>query len=157
MSDEPFDPFGEGARLWQETDDDMGFVREVEEESRMGQHPVFIDQRQDEILFAARGWHAQNCRPARIGRQYVNCGMRRGEPVQRRKIRANPLEDTRANVRTVSAFAMESATCPARTDDPPTSRDRNRSMMPPVMSVVTLTAVIEAPNPAHSSSTPGTT
>ncbi len=30
-------------------------------------------------------------------------------------------------------------------------------MMPPVMSVVTLTAVIEAPNPAQSSSTPGTT
>ena len=30
-------------------------------------------------------------------------------------------------------------------------------MIPPVMSVVTLTAVVAAPNPAHSSSTPGTT
>ena len=30
-------------------------------------------------------------------------------------------------------------------------------MMPPVMSVATLTAVVAAPNPAQSSRTPGTT
>ena len=35
--------------------------------------------------------------------------------------------------------------------------DRNRSMMPPVMSWLTLTAVVAAPKPAQSRMTPGTT
>ena len=47
------------------------------------------------------------------------------------------------------------ATWPARTAAPPTSSERNRSMMPPVMSLVTLTAVFAEPNPAHSNITPG--
>ena len=48
-------------------------------------------------------------------------------------------------------------TCPASTAVPGTSSDRNRSMMPPVMSWQTVTAVVEAPVTAHSSRTPGTT
>jgi hypothetical protein len=52
---------------------------------------------------------------------------------------------------------MLAATCPASTEAPATSMDRKRSMIPPVMSLLTVTAVIEAPNPALSSSTPGTT
>jgi hypothetical protein len=37
------------------------------------------------------------------------------------------------------------------------SIERNRSMTPVVMSWLTLTAVMEAPKPAHSNRTPGTT
>jgi hypothetical protein len=37
------------------------------------------------------------------------------------------------------------------------SGDWNRSMIPPVMSWVMLTAVVDAPKPAHSRMTPGTT
>ena len=48
-------------------------------------------------------------------------------------------------------------TCPDRIAGPGTFRDRNRSMMPPVMSRQTVTAVMAAPVTAHSSSTPGTT
>jgi hypothetical protein len=71
----------------------------------------------------------------------------------------NPIRKATPNTSTVEARLRTTlaATCPARTDAPATSMDRNRSMMPPVMSAVTPTAVIEAPNPAHSSSTPGTT
>ena len=47
-------------------------------------------------------------------------------------------------------------TWPARTALPETLSDLNLSMMPPVMSWLTLTAVLAAPNPAHSSRTPGT-
>src|SRR6266498_4420974 len=49
------------------------------------------------------------------------------------------------------------ATCPPSTAAPRTSSDRNRSMIPLVMSFVTTTAVSEAPNDAHSMITPGTT
>jgi hypothetical protein len=52
---------------------------------------------------------------------------------------------------------MLATTCPASTEAPATSIDRNRSMIPPVMSLLTVTAVIEAPKPALSSRTPGTT
>jgi hypothetical protein len=71
----------------------------------------------------------------------------------------NPIRKATPNTSTVEARLRTTlaATCPARTDAPATSMDRNRSMTPPVMSLVTPTAVIEAPNPAHSSSTPGTT
>ena len=71
----------------------------------------------------------------------------------------NPIRKATPNTSTVEARLRTTlaATCPARMAGPVTSIDRKRSMMPPVMSVVTLTAVIEAPNPAHSSSTPGTT
>lgn len=49
------------------------------------------------------------------------------------------------------------ATWPARIGVPPMSSDRKRSTMPPVMSWVTVTAVLAEPKPAHSSITPGTT
>ncbi len=64
-----------------------------------------------------------------------------------------------ANTRTVEAALRITlaATCPDSTAAPPMSIERNRSMMPPVMSWLTLTAVIDAPNPAQSSKTPGTT
>ncbi len=48
-------------------------------------------------------------------------------------------------------------TCPASTEVPDTSSERNRSMMPPVMSWQTVTEVVAAPVTAHSSSTPGAT
>jgi hypothetical protein len=38
--------------------------------------------------------------------------------------------------------AMLATTCPVRTATPPMSMDRNRSMMPPCMSWVTVTAVV---------------
>ena len=41
--------------------------------------------------------------------------------------------------------ATLAVTCPARTAAPPTSSDRKRSTIPPVMSWATLTAVIDAP------------
>ena len=53
--------------------------------------------------------------------------------------------------------ATLAATCPASTDAPPMSIDRNRSMMPPVMSRLTDTAVLVEPTAVHSSRTPGTT
>ena len=70
-----------------------------------------------------------------------------------------PIRNATPNTSTVEARLRTTlaATWPARTDAPATSRDRNRSMIPPVMSVVTLTAVVAAPNPALSSTTPGTT
>jgi hypothetical protein len=49
------------------------------------------------------------------------------------------------------------ATWPASTAPPRTSIDRNRSTMPPFMSWLTVTAVVAAPEPAHSRMTPGTT
>src|SRR5215218_3423375 len=83
----------------------------------------------------------------------------RGQPVQRpgagpEADRERHREDQhgRGDLRTTLA-----ATCPARIDAPATSRDRNRSMIPPVRSVVTPTAVVAAPNPALNSTTPGTT
>ena len=48
-------------------------------------------------------------------------------------------------------------TWPVRKATPPMFMDRNRSTMPPVMSVQTRTAVSAEPKPAHSTSTPGTT
>src|SRR5260370_11830719 len=48
-------------------------------------------------------------------------------------------------------------TCPASTAVPVTSRDRNRSMMPPAMSWQTVTAVVQAPVTAQTSRTPGAT
>jgi hypothetical protein len=63
------------------------------------------------------------------------------------------------NTRMVDAMlrAMLAATWPARIAGPRTSMDRNLSMIPPVMSWLTLTAVIAAPNPAHRTRTPGST
>jgi hypothetical protein len=49
------------------------------------------------------------------------------------------------------------ATWPPSTAAPLTSIDRRRSTIPPVMSWLTLTAVVAEPNPAHSRMTPGTT
>ena len=71
----------------------------------------------------------------------------------------NPIAKATASTIAVDAVLRTrlATTCPPRTAGPPTSMERNRSMIPPVMSWLTLTAVIDAPNPAHSSSTPGTT
>ena len=64
-----------------------------------------------------------------------------------------------ANTSTLEAAlrATLAATCPASTGRLPMSMARKRSMMPPVMSRQTVTAVLADPTPAHSSSTPGTT
>jgi hypothetical protein len=71
----------------------------------------------------------------------------------------NPMRNATPSTRTVEARlrATLAATCPARMAAPPTSSDRNRSTIPPVRSWLTLTAVLAAPKPAHSSRTPGTT
>jgi hypothetical protein len=53
--------------------------------------------------------------------------------------------------------ATLAVTWPNSTAAPLTSSERKRSTIPPCMSSLTLTAVIAAPKPAHSSSTPGTT
>ena len=47
--------------------------------------------------------------------------------------------------------------CPASTDEAWIGIERNRSTMPLLMSVATTTAVVPAPNPAHSTIRPGTT
>ena len=71
----------------------------------------------------------------------------------------NPRPNATAMTSTVDArFRSRLAvTCPASTAVPDTSRDRNRSMMPPAMSWQTVTAVVDDPVTAHSSRTPGTT
>src|SRR6266568_4283770 len=46
--------------------------------------------------------------------------------------------------------ARLAAMCPARTDELAIGMERNRSTMPLDMSVATATAVVPAPNPAHS-------
>ena len=46
---------------------------------------------------------------------------------------------------------------PTRSDEAAIGIERNRSTMPLVMSVATATAVVPAPNPAHSTIRPGTT
>ncbi len=46
---------------------------------------------------------------------------------------------------------------PTMTDEPWIGIERNRSTMPLLMSVATPTAVVPAPNPAHSTISPGTT
>lgn len=71
------------------------------------------------------------------------------KPIRRAMPRTRAVE---TRLRTVLA-----ATWPARIAAPLMSRVRKRSMMPPFMSSLTATAVVAAPNPAHSSSTPGTT
>ena len=53
--------------------------------------------------------------------------------------------------------ARLAATWPTSTSDPLIGMDRNRSTMPLLMSVATATAVVPAPNPAHSTIRPGTT
>gem|GEM_PF-1942643 len=71
----------------------------------------------------------------------------------------NPMPNATAVTSTVEAMFRSrlAVTCPASTAVPGTSRDRNRSMIPPVMSWQTVTAVVAAPVTAHSSKTPGTT
>ena len=49
------------------------------------------------------------------------------------------------------------STCPVRTDDGAIAKVRKRSMIPSFMSLETLTAVVDAPKPAHSRMIPGTT
>ncbi len=53
--------------------------------------------------------------------------------------------------------ARLAVTCPASTVVPGMSSARNRSMMPPVMSWQTVTAVVDPPVTAHNSRTPGAT
>ena len=66
-----------------------------------------------------------------------------------------------ATVTTSSVDAMFRATLettwPLISASGRTSIERNRSMIPLVMSCDTVTAVVAAPNPTHTSSTPGTT
>ena len=47
--------------------------------------------------------------------------------------------------------------CPDRIAEPRMGMERNRSTMPLLTSVATATAVVPAPNPAHSTMRPGTT
>jgi hypothetical protein len=53
--------------------------------------------------------------------------------------------------------ARLATTWPTRTSEPLIGMDRNRSTMPLLMSLATATAVVPAPNPAHSTMRPGTT
>ena len=71
----------------------------------------------------------------------------------------NPIANATPNTSAVEAALRSAlaATCPQRIAGPPTSIDRKRSTMPPVMSWLTVTAVVAEPKPAHSRITPGTT
>jgi hypothetical protein len=53
--------------------------------------------------------------------------------------------------------ARLATTWPIRSDELWIGMDLNRSTMPLAMSVATATAVVPAPNPAHSTIRPGTT
>jgi hypothetical protein len=70
--------------------------------------------------------------------------------------RANRTPEAASATATASTSSVEAtlrttlaATCPARTDGPPTSSERSRSTIPPVMSWLTLTAVVAEPNAPH--------
>ena len=70
-----------------------------------------------------------------------------------------PIASATASTSSVEARlrAALAATCPASTAAPPTSIARSRSMIPLVMSWLTLTAVVAELKPAHRRITPGTT
>jgi aminoglycoside phosphotransferase (APT) family kinase protein len=77
-----------------------------------------------------------------------------GEPVGRQPT-PRPAPITSAVARRLRARLA--TMWPARIDEPWIGMERNRSTMPLVMSTATATAVVPAPNPAHSTIRPGTT
>lgn len=70
-----------------------------------------------------------------------------------------PIAKARARTRDVAMRlrATEAKTWPVRIWVPPMSRERKRSMMPPLRSSVTAIAVFDDPKPAQRRRTPGTT
>ena len=71
----------------------------------------------------------------------------------------NPIASATANTSAADSRlrATLATTWPLISASPRTSIERNRSMIPLVRSWATVTAVVAAPNPTHTSSTPGTT
>ena len=73
---------------------------------------------------------------------------RGGDPLERRRVGPEADQDADARARATVDAALRATlatTWPARNAAPPTSSERKRSTMPPVMSLETLTAVIDAP------------
>ena len=58
--DEAAHSFSERGRLDQQADDQKGLVTEVEEESRVDEYPVPLEQLEDEILLRPRRRHTQD-------------------------------------------------------------------------------------------------
>jgi len=113
-------------------------------------------------LLAASGYLARRPVAADSQETAATNARRRPETPSQASGRAagrNPMRRATVKTRTVEAVlrTMLAATCPARTAGAPTSMDQNRSMMPPVMSWLTVTAVVAEPKPAHNRITPGTT
>ena len=70
-------PSANARGLGQQAHDQERFVGEIEEESRVHQHAVALEQIEHQILFAARRRDAQDGGPAGLDRQDLNRGMRR--------------------------------------------------------------------------------
>src|SRR2546421_358500 len=91
---------GERVRLRQQTHDEKGFVREVEEEAGMRHHAVAREEIERERLLACDRRHAQDGGPAAVGREHADARVTlRHRPMQRAVIVAHPIADLIANRR----------------------------------------------------------
>ena len=63
------------SRFGQQADDEERFVRKVEEESRVHEHAVALEQIDDQVFFASRRWDPQDGRPSSVSVQHLDRRM----------------------------------------------------------------------------------
>src|SRR6185436_20336720 len=96
---QPRDRIGKNFGRRQQAHDDERLPRKVEEIPGMNEDAFAIEELEDELLFAPRGWHANDRRPAAFRLQRLARRKRRRDRSESRKIRTRALVNLRADRR----------------------------------------------------------